>query len=207
MFARNNRGAFPLMLFNHDTNLTNQRERSADGVKQTIAVRRAEDSTGLGWSSTFLPCSPLMTPAWARPAHRCCLGSQWFSASETVQIGKPFDLIYSIFALHFIGEETKGTAAPGPHSKAGSYFWGQSCVGGAWEQTLSLTSQALKGTWGGSEGCPGLTWAWGAIQPERIAEFWKNIQPKVEPNSQLQGTDAERLLSLDQCLFPQGVGK
>lgn len=169
---------------------------------------RAQDSTGLGRSTTFLPCSPLMTQAWARPPHRGCLGSQWFSTSENVQIGKPLDLIYSIFALHFIGEETKGTAAPGSHSKAGSYCWGQPFfVGGAWEQALSLSSQALKRKWGGSEGCPGLTWAWGAIQPGRIAEFWKNIQPKVEPNSQLQGTDAERLLSLDQCLFPQGVRK
>lgn len=88
-----------------------------------VAGRHAQDSTGPGPSNTFLPTSPRATSP--RPGPNLPPDAVWPIGGfplQNVQAGRPLDLIYSIFALHFIGEETKGRVAPVSHSEAGSYF-------------------------------------------------------------------------------------
>lgn len=75
-----------------------------------------------------------------------------------------------------------------------------SLVGGAWEQALSVTSQALKGKWGRSECALG--------SPGHGEQF------SLEEHSAQSGTQFSRreqmhrgFWSLDQCLFPQGERK
>lgn len=167
-----------------------------------------EACAGLRWPGSKQHIPPHLptgdfTQARAQPASRCCLAHRWLSTSKCPGWKALRPHLFHLCPAFYRGRN-QGK--------------GSSCV--PFRGRL-LFLRAVLLDWRSLKVCTILDFT----GPEREVKWvrsvprahlgtgsnsacaWKNIQPKVEPKSQPQGTNAERFLSLDQCLFPQEMRK